>query len=391
MAFSVLANQACVNKRIKNTRYPVALYGEFCDEEQVSRKYVPYFIQKLEKRLQGESKEDIHYTFVMLKALANFGVPAVIEPVQKILDEESNPLIKVKAIYALQKLVQSRQQLNQQEHGEQEHNPAVDRQSYDPVTNEIVEKQVLPILAAAAFDRGEHPEVRMAAFDSLFYCSAADTALWQQIAMSTWFEPNRNVLTFVVNTLEQYAQLKRPLRGATWVQQRKARAVLPLAKPIDASLARPHNLVESQFFEEVNSGFKQQLQWIQGEDSLIPNYVYYKSFFRFGNGAAGVAPLKISLAGNTISKLLTAFIEKLGQGESQEELQKHQELHQIKQLLNIEPREQDTPVVGTLHINLRNEMQRLFTFDEQTVEKLAQRKFSSSKSLSCKICVTCVP
>ncbi|CAG7829624.1 unnamed protein product, partial [Allacma fusca] len=86
------------------------------------------------------------------KALGNFGVPEIIPVVQKALDEQSEPIIKVKAIYALQNLIQSRGNLNQQgqqqqgqqqqeqqQQGQQQQPISADRQSYEVVTDKLVE------------------------------------------------------------------------------------------------------------------------------------------------------------------------------------------------------------------------------------------------------------
>jgi len=388
LAFSTLANQACVNKKTKNTRYPVALYGEFCSPQRVQQQYAPYFIQKLEKLLQQNQVQDKHLIFVYFKALGNLGVPEIIPVVQKALDEQSEPIIKVKAIYALQNLIQSRgnlnqqnqQQQDQQQQGQQQKQPiSADRQSYEVVTDKLVEKYVLPLLASVAFDSGEHPSVRAAAISLLVHCTYADTALWQQLAMSTWFERSRSIHSLIHSLIYSLAKLDSPLTGRQWVQQQKARQVINLLKPIDASLARSHKLFTAQFVEDVNSGFSQQFQWIESKDSIIPNYAYYHSFYNFGNGAARVSPLEASLSGNTISKLIFAVYDAI-QGNSQQQQQQqgqaqgqHPEMDQIRSLLNINSRQQEDPVVGNLFINVRNEMQRMWTIDEKTLEQYVQQ------------------
>jgi hypothetical protein len=373
LSFSTLLYNACINKRVKNSRYPVALYGEFCSEEYVARKYVPYFIQRLEKRLESESESDKHWIVTLLTVLGNLGHPDTIEIVQKIMDEETDPFIKVKAIYALKNLIQSRSNLNQNQRQQQKEIISVDRMSLDLLTDEVVEQQVLPVLVSVAFDRGEHPEVRNAAFSLLFHCTYADVAIWQQAALATWFEPSRDVRSYIYSTLKSLANLDRPLKGAKWVMQRKARAVLPMAKPIDASIARSHNLFADKFFEQVNSGFAQHLSYFESQDSLFPNHIYYRNFFQFGNGAAGVHPVEFSVAGNTIQKLATAFVEAVTSEQSKDQMKGHKDLHEIKNLLNIEPREQDEPVLGSIYLKLRDEIERLWTFDQESIEKLAQQ------------------
>jgi hypothetical protein len=382
LSFSTLVFNACINKRVKNTRFPVALYGEFCNEQYVAKKFVPYFIQHLEKRLEAkEGQENKHWIITLLQVLGNIGHPDTIEVVQKIMDQETDVLIKSQAIYALKNLIQSRQTLNQ---GSQQQRTVlpVDRQSRDILTDEIVEKQVLPILVSVAFDKGEHPEVRNAAYALLFHCTYADVALWQQAALATWFEPSRDVRSFVFSTLKSLAQLDRPLKGIKWAMQLKARAVLSMAKPIDASIARSHNLFTSQFVEEVSTGFAQHLSYFQSQDSIVPSQVYYKNFFQFGNGAAGVHPIEFSVAGNTIQKLASVFMNAVtGEQQKGQSQEHHQDLSQIKNLLNIQPREQDKEEIqGKIYLKLRDEIERLWTFDEQTIEQLAQQLAQAANS-----------
>jgi len=63
--------------------------------------------------------------------------------------------------------------------------------SSDILTDEIVEKKVLPVLASVAFDKTESQEVRMAAIALISRATPTDTTLWQQLAYSTWFELNQ--------------------------------------------------------------------------------------------------------------------------------------------------------------------------------------------------------
>jgi hypothetical protein len=383
LSFSTLLANACINKKVKNTRYPVALYGEFCSETYVAKKFVPYFVQKLEKRLESNTQQDQHWIVTLLAVLGNLGHPDTIEIVQKIMDEQTNHFIKTKAIFALKNLVKSRSNLNQQFQQQSRKNNVlpVDRQSRDIVTDEVIEHQVLPVLVSVAFDRGEHPQVRNAAISLLLHCTYADVAIWQQLAMATWFEQSRDVRTFVYSSLKSLAELDHPIKGVQVSMQHKARAVLPLAKPIKASIARSHNLFTAHFVEPINSGFAQQLSYFQGSDSILPTNMYYRNYFNFGNGAAGVHPVEFSVAGNTIQKLANAFYHAVTKTQGQQEnLEKHQDMSVIKNLLNIESRKQDEPVQGAIYLRLRDEIERMWTFDDQTIEQLAQQLIQNANS-----------
>jgi len=101
-------NQACVNARIKQSRYNVALYGEFCALSHTTP-YVEYFTQKLNEYLK---KSGNHWVSVYLAALGNIGHPRVVKTVQQILDDSNDPIEKSKAIFALKNVIRSRQAEN---------------------------------------------------------------------------------------------------------------------------------------------------------------------------------------------------------------------------------------------------------------------------------------
>lgn len=105
LAFSVLLNQACINPQIKQSRYNVALYGEFCDVKDTNE-YVDHFVQKLKESLKTKGN---HWTHVYITALGNIGHPRIVNVVQKILDDSNDPIEKSKAIYALKNVIISRQ------------------------------------------------------------------------------------------------------------------------------------------------------------------------------------------------------------------------------------------------------------------------------------------
>lgn len=108
LSFSVLLHQACINANIKQSRYNVALYGEFCDVKNTTP-YVDYFVQKLNESL---NKSGNHWTNVYLTALGNIGHPRVVKVVQRILDDSNDPIEKSKAIFALKHVIVSREAEN---------------------------------------------------------------------------------------------------------------------------------------------------------------------------------------------------------------------------------------------------------------------------------------
>lgn len=125
LAFSKFLYQAYVNTRIRNSRYPVQVYGQFGDAKYVQRQFVPFFVQNLENHLEKAEPQDKHYIVTYLNALGNLGVPEVVPQVQRILDESIDPYIKTQAVFALKGLLVSRQAENIPTDGQQ----SVDRNS----------------------------------------------------------------------------------------------------------------------------------------------------------------------------------------------------------------------------------------------------------------------
>jgi hypothetical protein len=369
LALSNLVSQACVNARIRNSRYPVALYGEFCDEKLAQRTYAPYFIKHLQKHMEKQSKEpqEKHWAITHLTALGNLGVPEAIPVVQQILDDETDPYIKVKAIFALKHLVVSRSSNNIPETEFR----GVDRASQDLLTDKLIENQVLPILVAVSADKGEHPEVRMAAISLLLYTTNADITVWQQMAYSTWFAGSQEVHAFIYSSLKSLAKLEKPTSHLHRMMQHKARAVISLAKPITPGMAKSRNVFASHFFEHIQTGLAHHFEYFGSKDSNMPNYVFYRNNAQFGNGAEGVTPIEVSVHGHTVQKLASYILQQLRQKTSESEA--HPELKQIHQLLGIEQRQQDEQIEGSFRIKIQSEMERLFSINEQTIQELINK------------------
>jgi hypothetical protein len=305
LALSTLLYQACVNTRIRNTRYPVALYGQFCDAQVVANDFLPYYKRQLQRFLKDES--DNHWQAVYLVALGNIGHPQVIPIVQEILDDSNDPYVKTKAIFALKHLIVSREVQN---YRDEKYNK-VDRNTDDIVDDKIVEKKVLPILMSVAFDKSEHHSVRLAAIQMLLYTTYADVAVWQQLAYSTWFETSQEVHSFIYSSLRSLADLKRPFTHIHWRMQRLARTVAPLAKPFHKGFGKSRNVFSAQFVDELSTGVFHHLSYFGSRDSLIPNNVYYRNYLQFGSGGMGVHPIEANIHGRSISKIVDAVMDRL--------------------------------------------------------------------------------
>lgn len=156
------------------------------------REYLPHLVKNLKTALERMHEDEnsigaSHWATVYVAALGNTGHPKIIEEVQKVLDTETNPFIKAKAVWALSRLLVSRSNQNVPT-GEE---IAADRKNRDCLTDEVIEKRVLPILTSVTFDKTESQDVRMAAVSMLVRATSADITIWQKLALSSWSETNQ--------------------------------------------------------------------------------------------------------------------------------------------------------------------------------------------------------
>jgi len=379
LSFSTILYEACMNSRISETRFPVALYGHFCDADLVEKEFLPFYIEELEKVLKMEEKVDEHHThwkMVYLKALSNIGHPKMIPVVQHWLSIVKNPIVKQQLVLSLKHMIVSRDTVNNAQLRLKEDHVVVDRNMNDVITDEVVEKQVLPLLTSVAFNRGEHPGVRNAAITLLFYTTNADRVIWQQLAFLTWFDVEE-VHSLVYNSFKSMTELTHPVHRIHRRMQLRAREMLTLCKPIHAGLTKSRNIFNTEYLEEHLTGFFSQFSYYGSKDSsFMPNMVYYRSYYHFGGPKGfGVNNFEFSLVSNTLQKLwnhlYVQFIEPSRAGQEM-----HEDLVKIDQLLGITDRKQKDNVEGILYVKLRNEMERMLTINKETIETYVKELIS---------------
>jgi len=250
------------------------------------------------------------------------------------------------------------------------------------ITEKFVRKEVLPILVSAAFDKSEHPMVRMSAIQMLVYCSAADEAIYQQLAMNTWSESSEEVHSFIWSTLNNLAQLDKPLTVDHFVMKMKSLSVLSLCKPFEGGYGKSQNMFTTGFAEKLTSGFLQQTSWFGSADSTFPMNFYTRSYVQFGSGGMGVNPWEMSLSARTFNKFAYALMEKMQSSAEESEQEKgHPEVQEIRSLLGIKTRDTQGTPQATLFFNMRNEFQRMFELNLDDVERYLACKHIFQKTV----------
>jgi hypothetical protein len=367
LSFTTLIHQACVNTNIRNTRYPVHVYGTFCDDKFVHDEFLEFFIKELEKIIFTEDTEvNMHWKVVYLTAIGNIGHPGVIPLVQKCMDNIVNPFIKVKAVFALKHMIVSRQCQNIPKDAKVH---PIDRDCCDIVTDKVVTKKVLPILVSVAFDKGEHPEVRNAAISLLMYTTNADITIWQQLAYMTWFEVSEQVKCFVYTSLRNMAGLERPIANVHWKLQKRARFCLSLCKPCKASWTSSHNLFDGDFLEHHMSGYFYQLSTFGSKDSILPNNLYFRNYLQFGDNGFGVNPLEFSIHGHSTQRVINYIMEKLWSHHT-DDTRGHEDLTKIHEILGIKDRKMKDKLVASIYVKIRNEIERMFVLNKEKIDRV---------------------
>jgi hypothetical protein len=371
LSFSTVLYEACVNTNIRQTRYPVALYGKFCDAQVVEQQFLPYFIQELEQFIHTkteEQPENLHWKFVYLTAVGNIGHPAVLPILQKYMDNVQNPLVKTRVILALRHMIVSRshfvqaQQLHHDIH-------VVDRDHHDILSDKIVEGVVMPILLSAAFDKGENTDVRMAAITMIFHSSAANKAIYQQLAYMTWFPASRQVHSFIYHSLKSMAEVEHPVHHVQNRMQTMARQVLPLVKPISVGMDSSRSIFHGDYINEFLSGYFSKLSYFGSRDSVLPNLVHYRSFYRFGGeNGLGVNPIEFTIHGNTIQRILNEFTQQFTTP-SVADSEHHEDLNKIHDILGIKDSKVTKKMEGYLYMKIRNEMERFITVNKESINE----------------------
>lgn len=371
---SSLLHQACMNARTKQSSFSYSLYGPFCQPED-TEKYVDQHIRALQKALKKSNKEFKNQggsrnkeISLRLACLGNIGHPKIIKPIQQILDDSNDPEIKTKAIYALKNLIRSHEENNPIQHhngnvNTDQNQNEVDRVESDPITNELVENKVLPILMSVSLDKSEHQNVRVAAITLTLYCTSADVTVWQALAVSTQSSVNNEVHNFIYTSITNLADLEvAPTRQHNQMIV-KARSVRPLLQPLDNENAgRSTNTFASGRAQHLNAEFFSQISWTGSPDSPYPTSFYYRNSRILGSGAVGVTPLEFSFHMRTLQKVADKIQDAIGSSSSEESGEKNQYMKKI--LDNITTRQMKEAPNGALYVNVYNDMQALFEIDQ---------------------------
>ena len=346
MGLTELVHKACISSSSMQNEFAYKIYGQMCNKEMsvIKDNLVPYLAEKL----QESSRSDTSSIITWVQALGNIGLKESSEELIKVAEGRiyANAYPRSAAIYTLIRpaLV----------------NPSV----YRPVFNSIVENSA------------ESPEVRIAAITALTY-SYPSTADLQKLAIRTWFEPSRQVASFITSTLKSLSTIPASFPKFQSIKD-KATGVLSIAKPSHEGYQYSHNTQISQYIESIRSGVSHNLLWASSEESFLPKFTWAKA--------------KLDGLSSTLTTLESAFyvqgaeevIEKLYEMYSNLAVQETRSAAEINQnKRDVEELMSKLGIQGKP--NVRPEafltlkfmgLQKLFSIDEEYVSEIV-RKISS--------------
>merc|ERR1712198_47432 len=341
MGLTELIHRACVNPLTIKNEFPYKIYGQMCHKDLpvIKSTLIPYLSQKLSESPKTELNTIITY----VNALGNIGVEETTEELLKVIEGKitlkSYP--RSLAVYMLIK-------------------PALIKPSiYKPVFLSLIENPA------------EVPEVRMAAITGLIssYPSSVDL---QKLALRTWFEPSRQVVSYIHSTLKSLTKLTGSLPEYERLRI-KALTILPMAKPIKEGYQYSTNIHYTSFVETLKTLVSYKLQWTASEESFIPRTIFGKTVLT--GPVSKIEPLETAFymqgTETVISKLLEMYSELVTPEETSTVKKGEREVEEKLRTLGVQEKRFIKPEA---HLTLKfMGLQKLYSLDEELVQTIIKK------------------
>ena len=330
MTIADLLNAACASRYMAAKRFPIALLGDFCDRKEsvIIDEFLPLLVRELES---SQSSVD---RIVALTAFGALGVeeivPILLPVIRGTPGKFDDTAERVRAVLSLQRVVF------------------------------IVPEKIHPILYSLASNVAERPEVRMAALGVLFM-SNAPQHIWQKFAAMTWFEPSRQVATYVYSLLHSISNVPTATPFLEELSQ-KARVAWPMVKPAPFGLPYSFSDIRSSYLEE-GIAVMMHTPSFRVADEHWPVFLANRYFYKLGPFSADA--LSVYLWNYNMSEVWQNIFGKLyGRlSYSKDRESMVGELRGIWEELNASPRPADKRA-GLLHIKLMGSINRFFNLEK---------------------------
>merc|ERR1719309_702950 len=97
--------------------------------------------------------------------------------------------------------------------------------------------------------------------------------IYDKLAVATWWEPSKQVSSYVASTLRTVSMLPSHSR----LHNKHAGLAAQLVRPVDMGIQTSHNLIISQFLETLKSSVNMKAQYVTSEESAFPRNIFLRS------------------------------------------------------------------------------------------------------------------
>ncbi|XP_046683357.1 vitellogenin-2-like isoform X2 [Homalodisca vitripennis] len=320
LAMSNLVRVACVNSKTRQHMFSRIVRPE-CDNEITAR-----YITWLEKQMDS----DPNLRRVYIQAIGNVGSPETIAVLRKCVhNSQYSSYLQTSAVFAMR--------------------------------YQVIHKspKVVPVLMSLYHNYSLPIGTRLAAVALLVY-SDPGIAVWQRLAISTWYEPSPAVAQFVASSVRTMATSQDSLYSHI---ARSALLVLPLTKPIKVKAHEPYNLMTSWFTSDMEKQILEQLSWMRFYN--FSNLYYRHSsrssgFFRT-NMEASFSVANIDALWKAMKEMLTPY-SNIPHADVND---KPRTLTRIREALGLHTRSLPH-LEADLHLKINNMVERMVVINKDT-------------------------
>ena len=201
-----------------------------------------------------------------------------------------------------------------------------------------------------------------------------DSAVFNKLAIRTWWDPSTQVVSYIHTMLKSMAELPNHTTmyaGYPYSVQEHARIALRLSKPMETALLQhSNNIMIAQFLDTLKASVGLKMQRIVSQDaSSFPTDVFIKKSMKSRTTTINNSENSLHLQGGPylINKMYNAYNEMLT-GEEQQKLVQNRIY--IKTIVPVESRRLKSPEF-TVTASM-NGLQRIFAINEQVVEQFME-------------------
>jgi hypothetical protein len=337
---SKLLHRACIHPVRRMTEFPVRVYGHFCSNESsiITEDWIPYLESELESGRRNE--DDEHYRLVAISSIGKLGHIKGLESLVKVIDGRitKNPMVRSVAVYSLKRIAKL--------------NPVM----------------IKPILLAIIDNPAENTQVRIAAVAVLPW-SQPSMAQLQKVAVRTWFEPSKQVASFIYSTLKNLVDTEVPQLKSVGL---KASSVIHMVKPFQYGVQFSHNVNFAEFVNYLKTSVSKKVAWVFSEKENVPTKVSISN--KYYNSAWAVRGLSYSIYTQGMDHLLEKVLYSSNKNSHVSESVK-QQLEKITQELKIESHEEKSSEV-LIQYRLAG-YERLYTINKEYIMEVVERATES--------------